>query len=268
SEVLASHQVVLDQIEDLDEIVQTGQEFIYPQDGTDLAIMAAGASVGTVFRSGVKLYRKIAGNKLKLVEEGVEDASRVVDDVADASGNSKLKGNGLGDNGSFEAEGDFGALNQPGMVDVPGTIISPEMENKILYGQRATNSQGDLTNRLTGAHSGNISNEKDGFAIETLSVNSDGTRNVKLITQYDDGNVSKIKNSTLFPANWSDDAVISAVTKTGSGEPLAIRASDGASLYQATIDGVKVEVIKVGDNVTAGYPCGRGCTDPLAFGGN
>ncbi|MEJ2076039.1 MAG: ribonuclease domain-containing protein, partial [Reinekea sp.] len=31
---------------------------------------------------------------------------------------AKLKGNGQGDNGSFEAEGDFGALNQPGKVDV------------------------------------------------------------------------------------------------------------------------------------------------------
>ncbi|MEJ2076240.1 MAG: hypothetical protein P8X79_22590, partial [Reinekea sp.] len=54
-----------------------------------------------------------AGATEKLVD-AVEDASQVVDDVADASGSGKLKGNGLGDNGSFEAEGDFGALNQPG----------------------------------------------------------------------------------------------------------------------------------------------------------
>jgi hypothetical protein len=139
------------------------------------------------------------------------------------------------------------------------------MESKILYGQRTVNNQGNPTNRLVGAHSGNISNGNPNFAVETVSVNADGTRNAKLITQFDDGNISRIKNSTLFPESWSDADVISAVTQTGNGVPLAARASDGAALYQATINGVKVEVIKVGDNVIAGYPCGRGCTNPSSF---
>ncbi|MEJ2065442.1 MAG: hypothetical protein P8X74_19545, partial [Reinekea sp.] len=98
----------------------------YPQDGTDLAIMVAGAGAGTVFKVGGKLYKKI-GNKLKLVEEGVEDASRVVDDVADASkvaddvadasGSGKLKGNGLEDSEALDVDG----INLP---DIPGQMSS------------------------------------------------------------------------------------------------------------------------------------------------
>ncbi|WP_051680568.1 hemagglutinin repeat-containing protein [Vibrio rhizosphaerae] len=145
------------------------------------------------------------------------------------------------------------------------TVISPEMESKILYGQRATNSKGNPTNRLIGAHSGNISDETPNFAVETISINSDGTRNVKLITQFDDGNVSKIKNSTLFPESWSDGEILSAVQQTGRSQPLATRASDGATLYQSEVNGVKIEVIKVGNKVTAGYPCGNNCTDVSTF---
>ena len=37
--------------------------------------------------------------------------------------------------------------------------------------------------------------------------------------------------------------------------PVATRA-DGAALYQSTVNGVQIEVIKVGNNVTAGYPVG------------
>ncbi|MBN0989738.1 EndoU domain-containing protein [Amphritea pacifica] len=160
-----------------------------------------------------------------------------------------------------------GTMRGGSVVPDTKTIVSSEMEEKILYGQRALNGQGNPSNRLIGAHSGQISNANERFALETLSVNADGTRNVKLITQFEDGNVSRIKSSTLFPESWSDADVMSAVNHTGSTTPLAIRASDGASLYQSTVNGVKVEVIKVGDNVTAAYPCGRGCTDPSAFGG-
>ena len=41
--------------------------------------------------------------------------------------------------------------------------------------------------------------------------------------------------------------------------------ADGASLNQTTFNGVEGEVIKVGERVTAGYRCGRGCTDPTIF---
>lgn len=73
----------------------------------------------------------------------------------------------------------------------------------------------------------------------------DGTRNAKLVMQFTDGNVSKIKTSTLFPASWTDAQTTSAVRATGNRPALATR-SDGASLHQTTVNGVKVEVIKVG----------------------
>lgn len=39
----------------------------------------------------------------------------------------------------------------------------------------------------------------------------DGTRTVKYITQFEDGNLSKIKTSTLFPDNWSDKSIIDSI---------------------------------------------------------
>jgi filamentous hemagglutinin len=144
------------------------------------------------------------------------------------------------------------------------TLIPEEMEQKILYGERKTTPSGNPKNEIIGAHSGEISNTHPDYAVEVLSSNADGTRNAKLVAQFTDGNISKIKTSTLFPASWSDAQTMSAVRATGNGPALATRA-DGASLHQTTVNGVKVEVIKVGERVTAGYPCGRGCTDPTKF---
>lgn len=76
------------------------------------------------------------------------------------------------------------------------SVVSNEMKEKILYGQRQFNKIGNPSNRITGAHSGDILHHDD-FASELLSVNFDGTTNVKLIKQFPDGGVSKIKNSTL-----------------------------------------------------------------------
>ncbi|WP_409284088.1 DUF637 domain-containing protein [Pseudomonas protegens] len=144
------------------------------------------------------------------------------------------------------------------------TLIPSEMEQKILYGERKVTPSGNPKNEIIGAHSSEISNSHPDYAVEVLSTNVDGTRNAKLVTQFADGNVSKIKTSTLFPASWTDAQTMSAVRATGNSPALATR-SDGASLHQTTVNGVKVEVIKVGDRVTAGYPCGRGCTDPTKF---
>ena len=88
-----------------------------------------------------------------------------------------------------------------------------------------------------------------------ISVNSDGTRNAKLLTQFSDGNVSNIKSSTLFPEHWTPSQSIGAVKQVGDLVPVATRA-DGAALYQSTVNEVQIEVIKVGNNVTAGYPVG------------
>jgi filamentous hemagglutinin len=59
---------------------------------------------------------------------------------------------------------------------------------------------------------------------------------------------------------------MSAIKKVGDMLLVATRA-DGSAFYQSSVDGVKIEVIKVGKNVTAAYPCGRGCTSPTTFMG-
>lgn len=141
------------------------------------------------------------------------------------------------------------------------------MESKILHGQRTVNQQGNQSNKIIGAHGGQISNNHPLYAVETIETYADGSRKAKLITQFPDGNTSRIKTSTLFPEGWSDSKTISAVQDTGNSRPVATRAPDGASLHQSTVDGVKVEVIKVGDNVTAGYPCGAGCIESTIFSG-
>ncbi|WP_155924349.1 hypothetical protein [Bacillus sp. UNC437CL72CviS29] len=41
------------------------------------------------------------------------------------------------------------------------------------------------------------------------------------------------------------------------------RARDGATLHRDTINGVQIEVIKIGDEVVSGYPTGGGATQLL-----
>ncbi len=105
------------------------------------------------------------------------------------------------------------------------------------------------------------------FAVEVVSTYADGSRQVKFATQFEDGTLSNIKKSTLFSESWTDAQTINAVKLVGGTKPVATRTSDGASLYQSTVNGVKVEVVKVGDNVTAGYPCGAGCASAQSFMG-
>ena len=132
------------------------------------------------------------------------------------------------------------------------TIITPEMEEKILLGQRKNPAK----NELIGGHSPNINNANPNYAVEVLQTNPDGTQKIKFVTQYDDGNLSNIKTSTIFPDSWSDDKIIESIKAVGDSSPIGVRTSDGAMLYRETIDGVQIEVIKIGDTVTSGYPTG------------
>ena len=132
------------------------------------------------------------------------------------------------------------------------TIITPEMEEKILLGQRKNPAK----NELIGDHSPNINNANPNYAVEVLQTNPDGTQKIKFVTQYDDGNLSNIKTSTIFPDSWSDDKIIESIKAVGDSSPIGVRTSDGAMLYRETIDGVQIEVIKIGDTVTSGYPTG------------
>ena len=144
------------------------------------------------------------------------------------------------------------------------SVVSDEMAEKILYGQRQFNKIGNPSNRITGAHSGEILRHDD-FASELIGINSDGTKNVKLIKQFSDGGISRIKNSTLFPESWSDEKIISATIQVGNTKSMATRPRDNATLHQFQIDGINIEVIKIGDNVISSYPCGNNCTSTENF---
>lgn len=87
--------------------------------------------------------------------------------------------------------------------------------------------------------------------METLKINPDGTQKVKFVTQYADGNLSNIITSTLFPDGWSSDKILNSVMTIGNLSPIGVRTSDGAMLYRGIIDGVQIEVIKIGNRVTS-----------------
>ncbi|WP_429615770.1 T7SS effector LXG polymorphic toxin [Bacillus altitudinis] len=153
----------------------------------------------------------------------------------------------------------FGAKGFNGKVGIQGagghsarrTVISPEIEAKILEGQRKVPK-----NQLIGGHSPRINNDNEKFAVEVLSTNADGTKNVVFTKQFSDGNISKIKKSTLFPDSWKDEKILKSITDVGDTAAISSRLRDRATWHRARIDGVEIDVIKVGKDVTSGYPTG------------
>ncbi len=131
------------------------------------------------------------------------------------------------------------------------TEISADMEEKILYGKRKTPS-----NELIGGHSPAIKNDPN-YNVEVIANNPDGTTDVKFVTQYEDGNLSRIKKSTLAPDNWSNDKIIDVTNQVADSNPISVRARDGATLHRQTIDGVQWEVIKDSSGqIISSYPTG------------
>ena len=131
--------------------------------------------------------------------------------------------------------------------------ISPEMEKKILEGQRKS----PVKNEVIGGHSPQINNSNDLFAVEELSVNADGTRNIKFVKDLQDGSISKIKKSTVFPDSWSDSKIIDTIKEVGDSPFISVRGRDGATWHRKIVDGVEVDVIKLGNDVISGYPTGK-----------
>ncbi|MBC2153895.1 EndoU domain-containing protein [Listeria innocua] len=115
------------------------------------------------------------------------------------------------------------------------------MEAKILEGQRK-----GTTNGINGGHSSDINNNNPNFATETVEVNQDGTKVIKFTKQFPDGNISKIKTSTIFPEDWSDKDIIDSILKV----------SNSTAIGQRKIDGVEIDVIKKGNEIISGYPVG------------
>ena len=133
------------------------------------------------------------------------------------------------------------------------TKISTEMKNKILEGRRKSPTK----NEVIGGHSSNINNNNDIFAVEEISINPDGTKNIKFTKDFQDGNISKIKKSTIFPDSWSDSKILDSIKEVGESPTISVRQRDGATFHRQIIDGVEIDVIKIGDDVVSGYPTGK-----------
>lgn len=142
----------------------------------------------------------------------------------------------------------------------PKSIINGEMREKILNGHRKNPNK----NELIGGHSPEITNANPNYAVEDVLLNEDGTRKVKFTTQFSDGKLAKVKTSTLFPGGWSEDKIIASIKNIGDTPSIGVRSRDGATLHRGVIDGVQIEVIKIGDTVTSGYPTGGGANGLLA----
>lgn len=126
--------------------------------------------------------------------------------------------------------------------------LTKDMEEKILYGKR--NLPG---NELIGAHSPRIQNHPL-YDVQYLRTNQDGTKYVKVIHQFPDGKLSKLKNSTLFPDSWSDDKILEATRDISQNPAIGVR---GVETYHiGEVDGFVIGVMKEGDQVTASFPTG------------
>ncbi|ENI9078045.1 transposase [Listeria monocytogenes] len=131
------------------------------------------------------------------------------------------------------------------------SILTSQMEAKILEGQRK-----GATNGINGGHSSDINNNNPNFATETVKVNQDGTKVIKFTKQFPDGNISKIKTSTIFPEDWSDKDIIDSILKVSNSTAIGQRKINGLTLHRGKIDGVEIDVIKKGNEIISGYPVG------------
>lgn len=73
-------------------------------------------------------------------------------------------------------------------------------------------------------------------------------------TQFSDGNLAKIKTSTIFPDSWSNENILNSIRTVGDSPAIGIR--DASTLHRGIVNGVEIDVIKIGDNVISGYPTG------------
>ena len=193
------------------------------------------------------------GKTIDNITEGVENTK----DAAKAAGNIKDAGK------ITENTSDIGKNSDDlGKVVVKGTeikysknsVISDDMEKKILEGKRAKEG----SQRVIGGHSPIINDANPKYAVEVISKNADGTTEIRYVKELEDGTISSIKRSTIFPDTWNDSKIMGSINKVGATEPIGYRSRDGATLFRTKIDGVEIEVIKIGDKVTSAYPTGGG----------
>lgn len=153
---------------------------------------------------------------------------------------------------SFSNVASFMQSNSSGSSGSPQQL-SPEMEQKILYGERRPPN----SDRIVGAHSPRIKTSPD-FIFTSLINNPDGTTTAfDLIKRFPDGTFSRKKRrSTFAPDSWNDEKIID-VTKQVASTNAVDTNTQGATLHRQTVDLVEWEVIKDSlGNVMSSYPTG------------
>jgi len=136
--------------------------------------------------------------------------------------------------------------------------LPPAKQQKLLFGERVPNpnASGGMSNEIIGGHSPRIMTSPD-YAFEVIAHNPDGTTQVKFVRNLPDGNLSRIKKSTLAPESWADKKIIETTHAVADSPPVATRARDGATLHRQEVDGVQWEVVRDRSGViTSSYPTG------------
>ncbi|ACZ07295.1 Uncharacterised protein [Sebaldella termitidis] len=166
--------------------------------------------------------------------------------VTVAAGKS-VEGGVIGDDGKFysnKLSDEFKRLEYK-------TFISEKTENKIL--------RGELNSKkiVIGGHSPEINDMSTKYWIkETIKINPDGTRVVRYKKIFPDGTSSKLKKSIIFPETWSDTDIINSIKQIGDTEAIGVRVRDQTTIHRGTVNGVQIEVMKIGSYTTSGYPTG------------
>jgi len=156
----------------------------------------------------------------------------------------------------------------PGANKAPingGTVIKPNIEEHILLGHRKALT-GKNKKNFVGGHSPTIKNDPD-FSFESITANADGSHGIKKIRRtLSDGTVLKKSFTTLFPDKWSSQKILDSITEVASfGKPLVTRTRDNSTLIRGRVDGVDIEVIKIGKEVQSGFPTGGQFTSAESF---
>ena len=60
--------------------------------------------------------------------------------------------------------------------------------------------------------------------------------------------------------------IIDSIKEVGDSPAISVRKRDGATWHRKIIDGVEIDVVKLGDEVVSGYPTGKvNASKPAGF---
>ena len=227
--------------------------------------LESGAEYGPMMLVGV--YQSGPGFKNKFTElkayysKGLSEEEMILYGLrnrgATVAAGQAVEGGVMGDDGRFYTDklsDEFKRLEYK-------TYISEKGENKILFGEPKPRK----LNEIIGGHSPEINNANPNYKIKEVIVNPDGTKAIKFEKVLPNGELYKAKKSTVFPETWSNEDVINSIKQVGDTQAVGVRLRDQTTIHLGEINGVQVEVMKIGGYTTSGYPTGG---KPMDLGRN